>query len=182
MIKKALIFAVTAASLASGASAFAQSDYRTDGHERYQHYDRDSRSVQSRSHDRNDRYDRYDRNDRYPGGASDYRNHRSERYSRTERGYRDGYVQQRDHRYYQAPQVVQYGYNNNQYYGGVQQHWRRGMVLSNHYRGNRYVVNDWDRHQRLYAPQRGHHWVQNGNDFLMVAIASGLIAHVLLGN
>ncbi|MES2899080.1 MAG: RcnB family protein [Pseudomonadota bacterium] len=178
MIKKALIFAVTAASLATGASAFAQSDYRTDGNERYQRYDRDGRS---------DRHSGYTRDNRYDNSSRDYRNHRGDRYSRSDRGYRDGYVQHNDNRYYRAPQV-QYGYSNQtygnqQYYRGVRPHqWQRGMHLSNEYRTNRYVVSDWRRHRGLYAPQYGHQWVQNGNDYLLVAIASGLIASVLLGN
>lgn len=49
------------------------------------------------------------------------------------------------------------------------------------YRDNRYVVNDW-RARRLSAPPRGHHWVRAGDDYVLAAIATGLIAQVLLGN
>ncbi|UUZ51829.1 RcnB family protein [Massilia sp. B-10] len=48
--------------------------------------------------------------------------------------------------------------------------------------GSYYVVNDWNRHNRLYAPQRGYQWVQVGGDYALVAIATGIIAHVLLNN
>ncbi len=58
---------------------------------------------------------------------------------------------------------------------------RRGGRISNDYRGNQYVVNDWRGH-RLSAPPRGSHWVQTGNDYVLVAIASGIIAQVLLSN
>ena len=176
MIKQALIFAVTAASLATGASAFAQSDYRTDGNERHKRYDRDGRGDRQYSDNRSDRGERYQRSQR------DYRDNRGDRYERSGRDYRDGYTQHRDNRYYRTPQA-HYGTSNDHYYRGVRPHqWQRGMHLSNEYRSNRYVVNDWRRHQRLYAPQHGHHWVQQGNDYLLVAIASGLIAQVLLGN
>ncbi len=57
----------------------------------------------------------------------------------------------------------------------------KGGRLSNEYRGNKYVVNDW-RGRHLSAPPRGSHWVQTGGDYVLVAIASGVIAQVLLNN
>jgi Ni/Co efflux regulator RcnB len=49
------------------------------------------------------------------------------------------------------------------------------------YRGQAYVVNDWQgRHLR--APPRGSHWVQTGGDYVLVAIATGLILELLLNN
>ncbi len=58
---------------------------------------------------------------------------------------------------------------------------RRGSRLSSDYRSQQYVVNDWRGH-RLSAPPRGQHWVQTGNDYVLVAIATGIIAQVLLNN
>lgn len=58
---------------------------------------------------------------------------------------------------------------------------RRGGRMSNDYRGNQYVVNDWRGHH-LSAPPRGTHWVQAGGDYVLVAIATGIIAQVLLNN
>jgi Ni/Co efflux regulator RcnB len=58
---------------------------------------------------------------------------------------------------------------------------RKGNRLSSDYRGNQYVVNDWRGH-RLSAPPRGTHWVQAGSDYVLVGIASGIIAQVLLNN
>ena len=49
------------------------------------------------------------------------------------------------------------------------------------YRTRGYVVDDWRGH-RLSAPPHGYHWVQSGGDYLLVAIATGVIAQVLLGN
>jgi Ni/Co efflux regulator RcnB len=32
------------------------------------------------------------------------------------------------------------------------------------------------------APPRGYHWVQTGADYVLVAVATGIIANVLLGH
>lgn len=58
---------------------------------------------------------------------------------------------------------------------------RKGGRLANDYRGNQYVVNDWRGHH-LNAPPRGSHWVQAGSDYVLVGIATGIIAQVLLNN
>lgn len=57
--------------------------------------------------------------------------------------------------------------------------WRRGQRLTLSQR--RYVVNDWQR-RGLRTPPRGYRWVRednNSGDYLMVAVASGLIASIL---
>ncbi|HEY0490667.1 MAG TPA: RcnB family protein [Telluria sp.] len=121
-----------------------------------QHYDnRDYRA---------DRYEQNYRGDR--GGdshrgqySSDRRYDRHNRYDNHHRGER------RDYRY-----------DHGSHYRA-----RRGEYLAHQYRGSRYVVSDW-RQRRLYAPPRGHHWVQAGNDYALVALATGLIAQVLLSN
>ena len=146
MIKKALVFAVAAACLTSGA-AFAQSyDYRTDGYQQ-----------RSNTYERQDRYDRSDRYD----NRQDYSRHngydRDHRYDSRSYGYRDSYRQQRR---------------------AERRAMRRGEHMSQ-YNGNYYVVSDW-RSRRLHAPQHGYHWVQSGNDYALVAIATGIIASVLL--
>jgi Ni/Co efflux regulator RcnB len=65
--------------------------------------------------------------------------------------------------------------------GGPRHDLRRGGKLHKEYRNNRYVVNDW-RGRHLSAPPRGYHWVQTGNDYVLAAIASGIIAQVLFAN
>lgn len=65
--------------------------------------------------------------------------------------------------------------------GGPRHDLRRGQRLSPEYRDNRYVVNDW-RARRLAPPPRGHHWVRAGNDYVLAAIANGVIAQVFLSN
>ena len=45
--------------------------------------------------------------------------------------------------------------------------------LPQHYRQDRYVVQDW-RQRQLKAPPRGYHWVRNGDDDLaLVSIQTG---------
>jgi Ni/Co efflux regulator RcnB len=43
------------------------------------------------------------------------------------------------------------------------------------------VVQDW-RGSHLRAPPRGYRWVRSGNDYLLVAIATGAILELLLNN
>lgn len=61
---------------------------------------------------------------------------------------------------------------------GPQRNWYRGGYVSAPYRGYSYVVNDWRGH-RLYAPPRGYQWIQYGGDYLLIAVASGLIANIV---
>lgn len=63
---------------------------------------------------------------------------------------------------------------------GPERNWYRGARVPMHYRSNHYVVNDWRRHH-LSAPPRGYHWIQNGSDYLLVAIATGVISQLILG-
>jgi len=57
----------------------------------------------------------------------------------------------------------------------------RGERLPDQYRNSQYVVNDWRGHH-LSAPPRGYHWVQTGGDYVLVAIATGVILQLLLNN
>lgn len=57
----------------------------------------------------------------------------------------------------------------------------RGSYMPPQYRTRQYVVEDWRGH-RLSAPPRGYHWVQSGGDYLLVAIATGVILTLLLSN
>jgi Ni/Co efflux regulator RcnB len=65
------------------------------------------------------------------------------------------------------------------YYGARGPEWRRGGHVPPQYRSNQYVVNDWRGH-RLSAPARGYQWVQVGGDYVLIAIATGIIAQLLL--
>jgi Ni/Co efflux regulator RcnB len=65
--------------------------------------------------------------------------------------------------------------------GGPKHDLRRGQKLSQEYRDNRYVVSDWNA-RHLSAPPRGQHWVRAGNDYVLAAIATGVITQILLSN
>ena len=56
----------------------------------------------------------------------------------------------------------------------------RGDRLPREFRHRQFVVDDWRGH-RLSAPPRGYHWVQSGGDYILIAIATGIIAQLLLG-
>jgi len=58
--------------------------------------------------------------------------------------------------------------------GGWHQ-WHQG----DHYSGNRVVVNNYS-YYRLRPPPPGYQWVQDGSQFVLVAVASGIIADVIL--
>jgi Ni/Co efflux regulator RcnB len=60
---------------------------------------------------------------------------------------------------------------NNEYY--------RGDRLPAEYRHRNYVVDDWRSHN-LSAPPPGHQWVQSGGDYILIAVATGIIAQLLL--
>lgn len=56
---------------------------------------------------------------------------------------------------------------------------RRGGYMPPLYRGQQYWVNDWNRHG-LRRPPSGHRWVQVGGDYVLMAIATGVIVELLL--
>jgi Ni/Co efflux regulator RcnB len=118
-------------------------------------YDRGyDRGWKDRSRDDN-RYERYqDRRDRYD---------RREAYGR---GYYDG-------RYYRPAPV---------YRGGPPYGWATGRRYYDGYRGPIYVVNDYPRYE-LRRPPYGYRWIRDDTgNFLMVAIATGIIADLVLNH
>ena len=66
-----------------------------------------------------------------------------------------------------------------EYGGDPYRRWSRGERLPPELRHRNYVVDDWRGH-RLHQPPRGYEWVQSGGDYLLVAIATGVIAEILL--
>ncbi len=45
----------------------------------------------------------------------------------------------------------------------------------------RYAEIDYRQYHRLRPPPRGYHWVRNGDDALLVGIASGVVASIMIG-
>ncbi|CAH2811184.1 MAG: Probable transmembrane protein [uncultured Caballeronia sp.] len=59
--------------------------------------------------------------------------------------------------------------------------WHRGDRLPNDYRDRQYVVDDY-RGYGLHQPPRGYHWVGVNGDYVLAAIATGVIAQIVLSN
>lgn len=100
-----------------------------------------------------DRHDRYDRHDRHDRHDRDMR----------------------------RPGPPPPHFHGGRHGAGPNHNWVRGSRVPPQYRTRHYVVNDWRGH-RLSAPPRGYNWVQNGGDYLLVAIATGVIAQIILSN
>lgn len=164
MNTKSLVFAVAAACIGLATPAFAQ-DYDRDRGHRYE-----QRSEQR--HERRDEraHDRYDRREH----RADVREYRREvRHEVRHDMRRDD---RNDGRNYARHDGRHYGQHRG---AGPRYDLYRGSHLPSAYHGDRYVVRDYHRYN-LGAPSRGHHWVRAGNDYVLVALATGLIAQVLL--
>ncbi|MCL7715586.1 RcnB family protein [Stenotrophomonas mori] len=120
-----------------------------------------------RSHDRG----RHGWNDRGRGPERGWRDGRRH----YDAGYRTGYRDARyDTRRYYAPPPPRVVYRP---YG-----FQRGHGYRNYYGGPVYVVNDYGRY-RLRAPPQGHRWIRDDRgNLLMVAIATGIIADIVLNH
>lgn len=129
--------------------------------------------------------------DRHGGGDRD--GQRQEQ--RGDRGEHRGYVQQQprydhrayvqgpryDHRaYVQGPRYEQRAYvQGPRYDRDDHRHYYRGGYFPREYIQPSYYVN-WQAYPGLYAPPYGYQWVQDdAGDFLLVALATGLIANLL---
>lgn len=67
------------------------------------------------------------------------------------------------------------------YYNARGPEFRRGGYIPREFRNRQYVVNNY-RAYRLAPPPRGQQWVQVGGDFVLVAVATGLIANIILNH
>jgi len=85
----------------------------------------------------------------------------------------------RDHRY-DARQDDRPGshFDRNGYYPRPAD-WRRGGRLPPEYRNRQYVVDDYRAYQ-LQPPPRGYQWIGVGGEFALAAIATGLIAQIIV--
>ena len=130
-------------------------------------HDRDN----DRGHDRYGHQDRGDRDHRYDkrkhGHDRDYGYYRDDR-----RG---------DHYYRQAPRVVYRQVYRPAYYPGYgPPRWARGVRYYDHGYGPTYVVRDYHGYG-LRAPPRGHYWRRSdAGDYLLVAVATGIITDLIL--
>jgi len=163
MKSKTVMSAILAMSLAAGGSAFAQD--RGDRNDR-------SRKEQVQRADRDD--GRHSDRLRYERGAGpDRAFHRADRipaeYRHRNYVVYDRHDSRRDARWRDGRGA------------GPIHAYHRGDRFPAEYRRRNYVVNDWRGHH-LSAPPRGYQWVQSGADYVLVAVASGIILQLLLNN
>lgn len=181
MKTSAIVCAVLAGSLGFGTLASAQDrDGRRDGPRAEQRDERREDRREQRAERREQRAERRD----------DRRDDRQERWQdrrhdQAQRAQRDLYEHRHltpdagQHRGYVSTQPG-YAYNQPRHYANGHR-FQRGGYLPHEYRQNRgYYVNDWRAHRGLYAPPHGHQWMQVGTDFVLVALATGLIANLLI--
>jgi Ni/Co efflux regulator RcnB len=152
MEKKHLIIPALVAAL-MGASA------PTFAQDRYHGGDGDRYSQRDRG---GDRYDGR-RNDRYDNNRQDNDRHDGYRAQGGGRG-NEGWGEERR-------------YNG----AGPDHSFRRGDRLPSRYRNHQYVVNNYREHH-LRPPPRGYHWVQTGSDYVLAAVATGLIADLIINH
>jgi Ni/Co efflux regulator RcnB len=69
--------------------------------------------------------------------------------------------------------------HDNGQHRGQYKKWARGQRLSTEYRTRGHYVDYRSHHLR--APPRGYQWVQVDNNYMMVALTSGLIASIVAG-
>lgn len=125
--------------------------------------------------------DRYhgdrDRGDRNDGQRYSQRDRDHDRYDNRRDDRRDGYRAQGGGR------AGSEGWGEERRWDGAgpDHSFRRGDRLPSRYRNHQYVVNNWREH-RLRPPPRGYQWVQTGGDYVLAAIATGLIADLIINH
>lgn len=171
-MKRLILTLAAAAAVAGPIAASATTAQAQSWDRREDHWDRREDRWDRREDRWDRREDRWDRRDHH----WDRRDHRRDnRWDNRwdQRRYNGYYYQNRW--YYGPPPQAYYG---NPYYRPGYVAWRRGAVLPHHYRG--YVVHDYHRY-RLRPPPRGYAWYQVGNDYLLAAVATGLIFEIING-
>jgi Ni/Co efflux regulator RcnB len=109
-------------------------------------------------------------------GRQDYGRHNGggDRGDRWDNGRHNGYYY--NNRWsYGAPPAAYYGRPG---YRPGYNAWRRGGYLPSYYRGDGYVIRDYG-YYRLRPPPRGYYWYRTGNDYVLAAIATGLIFDII---
>lgn len=157
---KRLLLTIAAAASVAGPMALSATEASAQDRGRWEHrdrdWDRDRGHWDNGRHGGRDRHDRWDRRDRWDHGRHN--------------GY---YYNSRWH--YGPPPAAYYGRPG---YRPGYEAWRRGAYLPSYYRGRGYVVTDYYRYH-LRPPPHGYYWYRTGNDYVLAAIATGLIFDVI---
>lgn len=158
---KRLLLTIAAMAAVAGPMALTATEASAQDRGRWEHRDRDGRGWdrgrdRDRGHwDRGDR-GRWDRGDRW------------------DRGRHNGYYY--NNRWSYGPPPPAY-YGRPGFRPGYSA-WRRGAYLPRYYRDDYYIMRDYGRYG-LRAPPRGYYWYRSGNDYILAAIATGLIFDVI---
>jgi Ni/Co efflux regulator RcnB len=165
MKSTAIACAIAAASLGFGSLSYAQG---------YNYGERDGRSHDRRGYAAQDRRGEHrDSRQAWRSGQYPQRQY-DQRYRQPQYSYRHDQP-----RYVQRGEYSQYGQRGQ--WGARAPQYRRGDHLPYQFRQRQHYVNDWRAH-RLYAPPHGYQWVRadDSSDYLLVAIATGLIVNLML--
>jgi Ni/Co efflux regulator RcnB len=139
-----------------------------------------SLSAFAQGHDENRDHDRGDQ--RYERGATGNRGHDEDRRDEARYGHdrrdegRNGHDRRDEARYEHERRD-----HDVYYYGARGPEWHRGGRVPSQYRDRQYVVDNWHEHH-LSPPPRGYHWVQVGNDYVLAAVATGIIAQLIINS
>jgi Ni/Co efflux regulator RcnB len=93
--------------------------------------------------------------------------------------HRDDRRDDRDHRGPGPGPVMERG-RGPEFHGDYHRRWSRGDRLPPEYRNRQYVIEDY-RPYNLSPPPRGYQWISVNSDFVLAAIATGVVASVVLG-
>jgi Ni/Co efflux regulator RcnB len=181
MNREIALSAVIALTMATGQFAVAQGNGNRD-----EHGGKQSNSNRDQRGDNRNQSDRDQRGDNRKQSERDRRGDDRSDGNRNERSSKEGRPSQ--------PHVAMANQHDSRGFGraheqerrkgrgvGPYHEYYRGDRLPAAYRHRNYVVDDWRGHH-LNAPPRGYEWVQSGGDYVLIAIATGIIAQLLLGN
>lgn len=174
MKSRAIVSAVTIAALAFGSVAQAQ---QWDGHQGRHDQTQPSQTPQEQQWQGH-------HGQRWQGQPSQH-DRQAPQYTQPQYT-QPQYAQPQYDRHSYAPQYQQRDYARHSYAAPQYQarsyapHYYRGGYLPYEYRAHRYWVNDW-RARHLAQPPYGYQWVEtDAGDVVLIALATGLIASVLL--
>jgi len=182
---KRILLTIAAVAAVAGPMAVAASDASAQDRGGWdQRGDRGGHDRGGRGDRHDDRGNRGDRGDRgryddrggrgYDGRHNNGRHNGWDRGARWDNGRHNGYYY--NNRWsYGAPPSDYYGRPG---YRPGYTAWRRGGYLPPYYRGHGYVIQDYG-YYRLRPPPRGYYWYRAGNDYVLAAIATGLIFDII---
>ncbi len=134
-----------------------------------------SNIAQAQSHGR------HGSDDQLPRGQQE-RQYRAEQHGRNQNSYRqEPSMEHRSNPRFddRFEQRTERWNDRSAYYNARGPEFRRGGYIPREYRTRTYVVNDYRRYN-LPPPPHHHQWVQVGPDYVLTAIATGIIASIIL--